>query len=130
MKSDVKQLRSFGLMVGGIFAVIGLWPVLFRGEDPRLWALVLSGLLLIPALVMPLSLGPVYRGWMAVGNVLGWVNTRVILGIIFYGLLTPIGLIRRLLGAEDLMHRKFESEADTYRVVRHPRPSSHMKRQF
>jgi len=130
MKSDVKQLRSFGFMVGGIFAVIGLWPVLFRNDDPRLWALVLSSLLLIPALVMPLSLGPVYKGWMAVGNVLGWINTRVILGIIFYGLFTPIGLIRRLLGAEDLMHRKFEPEADTYRVVRHPRPSSHMKRQF
>ena len=130
MKSDVKQLRSVGLMVGGIFAVIGLWPVLFRNDDPRLWALVLTSLLVIPALVQPLSLGSVYRGWMAVGHVLGWVNTRVILGVIFYGMFTPIGLLRRFLGAKDSMHRMFEPEADTYRVVRHPRPSSHMKRQF
>ncbi len=35
-KSDIKQLRSFGLMVGGVFAAMGLWPVLFRGDDPRL----------------------------------------------------------------------------------------------
>ena len=129
-KSDIKQLRSFGLMVGGVFAAMGLWPVLFRGDDPRLWALVLASLLVIPALVLPMSLGPVYRGWMAVGYVLGWINTRVILGVIFYGLFTPIGLVRRFLLAKDSMLRKFDPEADTYRVVRQPRPSSHMKRQF
>ncbi len=129
-KGDIKQLRNFGLMVGGIFAAMGLWPVLFRGDDPRLWALVLAGLLVIPALVLPRSLGPVYRGWMAIGYVLGWINTRVILGVIFYGLFTPIGLVRRFLLAKDSMRRRFEPEADTYRVVRQPRPSSHMKRQF
>ena len=129
-KSDIKQLRSFGLIVGGVFAAMSLWPVLFRGDDPRLWALILAGLLVIPALVLPMSLGPVYRGWMAVGNVLGWINTRVILGVIFYGLFTPIGLVRRCLLAKDSMLRKFEPEADTYRVVRQPRPPSHMKRQF
>ncbi len=129
-KSDIKQLRSFGLMVGGVFAAMGLWPVLFRGDDPRLWALVLASLLVIPALVLPMSLGPVYRGWMAVGCVLGWINTRVILGVIFYGLFTPIGLVRRFLLAKDSTTRRFEPEADTYRVVRQPRPSSHMKRQF
>ena len=129
-KSDIKQLRSFGLMVGAIFAAMGLWPVLFRGDDPRLWALVLAGLLVIPALVLPRSLGSVYQGWMVVGNILGWINTRIILGVIFYGLFTPIGLIRRFLLAKDSMLRKFEPEADTYRVVRQPRPSSHMKRQF
>ncbi len=129
-KSDIKQLRNFGLMVGGIFAAMGLWPVLFRSDDPRLWALVLAGLLVIPALVLPRSLGPVYRGWMAIGYALGWINTRAILGVIFYGLFTPIGMVRRLLLAKDSMHRRFEPEADTYRAARQPRPSSHMKRQF
>ncbi len=129
-KSDIKQLRNFGLMVGGIFAAMGLWPVLFRSDDPRLWALVLAGLLVIPALVLPRSLGSIYRGWMAIGYVLGWINTRVILGAIFYGLFTPIGMVRRFLLAKDSMNRRFEPEADTYRVLRQPRPSSHMKRQF
>jgi len=129
-KSDIKQLRNFGLMVAGIFAAIGLWPALIRGDDPRLWALVLASLLVIPALVVPMSLGSVYRGWMTVGYVLGWINTRIILGVIFYGLFTPIGLVRRFLLAKDSMHRRFEPEAGTYRVVRQPRPSSHMRRQF
>jgi len=129
-KSDIKQLRNFGLMVGGIFAAIALWPAVFRGDEPRLWALVLASLLVIPALVLPMSLGPIYRGWMAVGYVLGWINTRAILGAIFYGLFTPIGMVRRFLLAKDSMHRRFEPEADTYRVLRQPRPSSHMKRQF
>ena len=129
-KSDIKQLRNFGLMVAGIFAAIGLWPALIRGDDPRLWALVLASLLVIPALVVPMSLGSVYRGWMTVGYVLGWINTRAILGVIFYGLFTPIGMVRRFLLAKDSMHRRFEPEADTYRVVRQPRPSSHMRRQF
>ncbi len=129
-KSDIKQLRSFGLMVGGVFAAMSLWPVLFRGDDPRLWTLVLASLLVIPALLLPRSLAPVYRGWMMVGHVLGWINTRIILGVIFYGLFTPIGLVRRFLLAKDSMRRKFEPEADTYRIVRQSRPSSHMKRQF
>ena len=129
-KSDIKQLRNFGLVVGAIFAAMGLWPALSRGDDPRLWALVLASLLVIPALVLPRSLGSVYRGWMMVGHVLGWINTRIILGAIFYGLFTPIGMVRRFLLAKDSMHRRFEPEADTYRVLRQPRPSSHMKRQF
>ena len=129
-KSDIKQLRNFGLVVGVIFAAMGLWPALSRGDDPRLWALVLASLLVIPALVLPRSLGSVYRGWMMVGHVLGWINTRIILGVIFYGMFTTIGLVRRFLLAKDSMHRRFDPEADTYRVLRQPRPSSHMKRQF
>ena len=64
-----KQLRSFGLLVGGIFAVIGLWPLVFRGEDPHPWALGLTGLLVLPALLYPRVLGPVHRVWMAIGQV-------------------------------------------------------------
>ena len=129
MTTKTKQQRSFGLTVGGIFAIIGLWPVLFHGQDPRLWAVVLAALLIIPALVFLKSLDLPYRGWMAVGQALGWINTRIILGIIFYGVVTPIGLVIRLLG-KDPMHRRFEPESDTYRVVRKPRSTSHMERQF
>lgn len=126
---DTKQLRSFGLLVGGVFAVIGLWPALLRGHEFRLWALILAGLLLLPGLVMPRRLRPIYQIWMAIGHVLGWINTRIILGVIFYGLFTPVGLAMRL-WSKDPMRRTFEPAADTYRLLRAPRPSSHMTHQF
>ena len=127
--NETKQLRSFGLMVGGIFALMGVWPALWRGQPLRLWGVIVGGALIALALVWPHSLAQVYRFWMAVGAVLGWINTRLILGVLFYGLFTPLGLIMRLRG-KDPMRRTLHPEADTYRVVRQPRPASHMRHQF
>lgn len=126
---EIKQLRHFGLMVGAIFVGISVWPVLIRGQDIRWWALVLGGVLIVPALVLPRSLRALNRVWMTIGHALGWVNTRIVLGIILYGVLTPMGLAMRLMG-RDPMHRSFDRQAYTYRVVKRPRPASHMRRQF
>ena len=125
-----KQLRSFGLLVGGIFLLIGLWPLVFRGEPFRVWACGLACVLILPALVWPRSLGLIYRGWMAMGAVLGWINTRIILSIIFYVIFTPIGFFRRVILKRDALQRTLDPDAQTYRVVREPRPSSHLQRQF
>lgn len=92
-----------------IFAVIGLLPALLGGENLRLWALVLAGVLIVSAVVLPRSLGPAYRVWMTIGGVLGWINTRIILTVVFYGVFTPVGLVRRLLG-KDSMARTFSAE--------------------
>ena len=126
---DVKQLRHFGYLVGGIFGVIGLWPLLWRQQNPRLWALALTVLLVVPALVAPRILAPVYRVWMRLGEVLAWINTRIILGVVFYGVVTPIGLVMRLMG-HDPMRRRFEAAGESYRVRCVPRPATHMMRQF
>lgn len=125
-----KQLRSFGLLVGGIFLSISLWPLVFRSDPLRLWAAGLAGGLITPALVFPYLLSPVYRVWMKIGMVLGWINTRIILGLIFYSVFTPLGLFRRLVLKRDALQRHFDPEAETYRVVRERRPSSHLQRQF
>ena len=101
-QASPKQLRSFGLTVGGIFAGIGIWPVVVHGASIRLWAVIIAGLLLLPAIVYPRSLSLVHRGWMALGEVLGWINTRVILGLLFYLLVTPIGMVRRLMGKDPM----------------------------
>ncbi len=124
-----KELRSFGLLVGGIVSVIGLWPMLFRGESPRMWAVGAGGLLIALGGILPRSLVHVHKGWMLVGHVLGWINTRILLGIVFYGLITPIGIIFRLTG-KDTMRQAFSRTTSTYRVNRQPRPRSHMKFQF
>ena len=127
--TDLKQLRSFGLLVGGIFLIIGCWPVVVVATDPRWWAVVLGGVLLIMGLLLPRKLELVYRGWMYIGHALGWINTRILLGAMFYGLITPMGMAMRLLGKEP-MCPAFEPNADTYRVFRQARPGSHMKDQF
>lgn len=127
--TGLKQIRSFGLMVGGIFAVIGLWPMLLRGEDVRAWFLCLAGFLIICALVWPKGLKPVYKVWMLIGHALGWLNSRILLAVGFYGFFTPIGLVMRVMG-KDPMKRKLDSGARSYRVTRLPRPGSHMKNQY
>ncbi|MDF0667550.1 MAG: SxtJ family membrane protein [Nitrospira sp.] len=124
-----KDLRQFGLLVGSVFAAIGLWPLLFRSESPRLWAMILASLLIVLGAVVPQSLKQVHYGWMKIGHVLGSINTRIILGIIYYLLITPMGLVMRLMG-KDSMHRAMVKEVTTYRVVRAPRPRQHMQNQF
>src|SRR5262249_34951606 len=123
------KLRSFGLIVSGGFGLIGFFPAAFRSENPRIWALGLAILLSSTSLVFPLALLPFHGFWVAIGGVLGWVNSRIILGLIYYVFIVPIGAIRRRT-ASDPMRRKFEKEASTYKIARSRRPASHMQRQF
>ncbi len=127
--TDPKQLRSFGLMVGGIFAGIGLWPVAIHAAAPRGWAMIASACLVVPALAFPHRLSWVYERWMALGHILGSINTRILLGVVFYFVVTPIGMIRRLLG-KDPMGMQLRADVDSYRVIRKPRPASHLRRQY
>jgi Saxitoxin biosynthesis operon protein SxtJ len=131
MQSEItnKQLRSFGFTVGGIFALIAIWPLVIRAADPRWWALGIAAGLLVPAVVFPRSLVWVHKGWMAIGHVLGWINTRIILGVVFYVIVTPIGIIRRWLG-KDPMGRQLRPDLDSYRVTCKPRPASHLTKQY
>jgi hypothetical protein len=124
-----KQLRSFGLTVGGIFAALSLWPVVVHHEPPGWWMPALAALLVVPALAFPRGLFWVHKGWMALGHILGWINTRIILGVVFYFIVTPIGVFRSWLG-KDPMGKRLRPDLDSYRIVRKPRPASHLTRQF
>ena len=127
--TDTKELKTFGLLVGAIFNLIGFWPMVLRGEQFRLWAVAVGSALMIFGVLVPRWLAPVHRGWMWIGHVLGWINTRILLSVVFYGLITPIGVVFRLLG-KDTMRQAFSDTSSTYRVNRQSRPRSHMKFQF
>jgi hypothetical protein len=126
---DTRQLRSFGLIVGAGFAVIGLLPVVLRGQPPRLWALTIAAALAAAGVVIPRALRPLHRVWMQLAEVLGWINTRIILLLVFYLVIVPTGAFLRIFG-KDILHLKVSADADSYRVPRTKRPGSHMQRQY
>jgi multisubunit Na+/H+ antiporter MnhG subunit len=78
---------------------------------------------------MTRGLRRLFAAWMAFARALAWVNARVILTVVFYLIVTPVGLARRLLGY-DSMGRRLERDASSYRVAREPRPGSHVEKQY
>jgi hypothetical protein len=112
---DRKGLREFGLVTGGILvALFGLLIPWLLGRALPLWPWVVMLVLAVWSLVAPLSLRHVYRLWMRFGLVLSRITTPIILGIAFFLVLTPMGLLRRAFG-RDAMARKFDESA-SYRV--------------
>jgi hypothetical protein len=129
-KLTIKELREFGLLTGGIIAgLFGLILPLIRGHSlpliPWIIAVVLAGL----AIILPKSLDPIYRVWMKIGLALGWVNSRIILSIVFFIILTPMALIMKLL-KRDTMIRKFDFQVETYRISSKINPSSGMEKPY
>lgn len=130
-KLDKKGLREFGLVTGGIVAgLFGLvLPLLFRHSLPA-WPWVVATILVSLALLSPRSLGPVYQIWMRIGLVLGFINTRIILGIIFYTLFVPMGLVMRVFFKRDPMNRELDSNYGSYRILSGDRPSKLMEKPY
>jgi hypothetical protein len=113
---DAAGYRKFGLVSSAIVVLLfGLAiPWLFSLNFPR-WPWVFAGVLGSWALLLPSTLKPVYIVWMKFGNMMNWINTRIILGIVFYGLILPFGLVMRIFG-NDPMKRKLDSSIESYRV--------------
>ena len=114
--SSRKALRSFGLLVGGVVLAIAAIVLWRRDWTPGTAVFVLSaiggGLLLLGA-TFPVLLKPIYSVWMALAVILGFIMTRVILTIVFYLVVTPIGLVMRATG-RDPLSRKLDADAPTY----------------
>lgn len=127
---DSAGYRRFGLVTGAIVAFLfGMAiPWLFSLEFPR-WPWIFAGILAAWALLLPATLKPLYFGWMKFGHVMNWINTRIILGIIFYGLIVPFGLVMRLFG-KDPMQRKLSSAVKTYRVDSQNPPRDNMENPY
>ena len=112
-KRSLRAEREFGLIVGGVLLLLSLWW-LYRGKFPHVSqittpvgaALILLGLVLPRALVLP------NKVWMALAEALAFVTTRIILAFVFFGIVTPIGLCKRLFGWDPL-HRR-AAPADSY----------------
>lgn len=109
-----KMLREFGLLCLAFFGAVALYQGLYRGHATAgmiLGAIAIAGGLL--GLAAPGLLRPVYVAWMVAAFPIGWTISLVVMGLMFYGLFTPIGLFFRLIG-RDAMHRRLEPAAETY----------------
>ena len=126
---DRKGLREFALVTSGV--VVGLFglllPWLFGFGWPR-WPWILAAVLSLMGLVVPMALQPVYKLWMRFGLILSKITTPIIMGLVFFLVITPTGWIRRLV-ASDPMARKFH-DGDSYRVPSEEIPAKNMERPF
>ena len=98
-----KQLREFGLLIGFGFPILIGWliPSLF-GHQFRTWTLWIGVPGLLIGFTAPRLLHYPYKGWMALGHFLGWINSHIILGLVFIFVLQPIAYIMRLTGYDPL----------------------------
>jgi hypothetical protein len=113
-----KEVRKFGITFSVL--AIGLAAFSFYKENP-LWMVFLGGsvFFILTGLWSYPILKPIYIGWMTFAFALGWVNTRLILGIVFYLIFTPAGLVMKLLG-KDPLGLQFDRQATTYWARRKP----------
>ena len=118
--------RSFGVVFFIVFLLIGLYPLL-KGNDLRIWSLVISFIFLALGLINSKILTPLNRLWFKFGLLLGKFISPLIMGIIFFVVVTPIGIIMRLL-KKDLLNLKYNKK-ETYWIDKSG-PKSKMKNQF
>ena len=109
---NLRQLREFGLVfAAGLVVMFGLLLPWLAGRPWPLWPWVAAAVFVTLALVFPPALGPLNALWLKIGHMLGWINTRIILGVVFFVVFLPAGLLMRVLH-KDPMHRKFDASAD------------------
>jgi hypothetical protein len=128
-EASPKELRTFGLVLGALFAAFfGIWPLLRHRSSP-LWPWIVAFILWLFALIWPASLSYLYRGWTRLGLALGWINTRVILTLLFAIAIVPLGFLMRLFG-RDRMARKLDSDSASYRVPSRQRADKDMEHPY
>jgi len=108
--------RMFGFVMAVFFVFVGVMP-LFSGQPLRSWALVLAGAFLTLAVLWPGSLARLNQAWMRLGLLMSVIVSPVAMGIVFFGVITPMGLLMKLFGKK-LMPLGFEPDAPSYWIKR------------
>ena len=122
----ISSNRSFGIVFFIVFLVIAIYPI-FKNEDVRLWSLVISIIFLILGLINSNFLAALNKLWFKFGIFLGKIISPIIMGIIFFLVVTPIGLIMRLIG-KDVLNLKYSNHKSYW--IEKTGPKSKMKNQF
>lgn len=110
--------RQFGLVFTVVFAIVACWPVM-RGHPPRWWGVAAAAAFLAASLLAPRILAPLNRIWLWIGLLLHAIVSPIVLGVVFFSTVTPIGLLLRALG-KDPLRLRFDRTARTYWIERRP----------
>ncbi len=119
--------RNFGLVFFIIFLILGLWPIT-NGEEIRIWLILLAFIFLILGIMESKLLSPLNRLWFKFGIMLGAIVAPIVMGAIFFIVVTPIGIVMSIIG-KDLLNKKHDKKKETYWIKR-IKPTGSMKRQF
>ncbi len=122
----ISSNRSFGILFCIVFAIVALWPIM-SGGSLRIWPIPISLIFLILGLLNSKLLNPLNFAWVKFGELLGRIIAPIVMAIIYFIIVTPIGLFMRLIG-KDLLNTKF-SKNSSYWIKRDKNIGS-MKRQF
>lgn len=126
-----KQERQFGLVFAVFFTLLAFWPLwpLWPRLTPNFYWLIAAVTSLGFGLLWPRALAPLNRVWLAMGHVLGWVNSKIILGFVFFIIVTPTALVMKTLGC-DLLSRRLR-RSGSYWIKRDPNwTNASMRDQF
>lgn len=110
--------RTLGFVFGVVFFIIGALPLAF-GATARWWSVVVGGLFVALGLFAPRFLAPLNRLWTRFGLLLHRIVSPVVLGIMFYLVVTPIGILMRMFG-KDPLRLRFDTDAKSYWIERTP----------
>ena len=122
----ISSNRSFGIVFFVVFLLIAIYP-LTNGDEIRIWSLIISSIFLILGLLKSNVLTPLNRIWFKFGIFLGKIVSPLVMGVIFFFVVTPIGLIMRVLG-KDLLNLKYNLNKSYW--IEKSGPKSKMKNQF
>ena len=119
--------KSFGVVFFIVFIIISLWPLL-NGGQIKIWFFLTALVFLVLGLINSKLLNPLNRLWFRFGMLLGAIIAPVVMGIVFFLVVTPTGLIMKILG-KDLLGKKFKKNNKSYWIKR-DKPAGTMKQQF
>ena len=126
-KIKISSNRSFGLVFFVVFLIVSLWPLTLVCSI-RIWSVIVSAVFLILGLINSRLLTPLNVLWFKLGMILGAIISPIVMGIVFFLVVTPTGFILRIMG-KDLLNKKYDKEKETYWIKRNA-PTGTMKRQF
>ena len=118
--------KSFGVLFFIVFLLIALWP-LFKGDSLRIWSLLIAVIFLVLGLLNSKILNPFKRIWIKFGEILGKVIAPLVLSIVYFIVITPIGLLLRIFG-KDLLGIKFLKKKSYW--IKRDKDLGSMKNQF